>query len=316
MRSRPTSGRDSSAAPDVVNATWQELRLETARALADAGVERADTEARFMVEEASGSDAREWWSVAETLAPVRAEAHLRRMCERRRAGEPLQYALGSWSFRGIDVMVDRRVLIPRPETEWVVEVALEEAARVGLQRVSHRPPFDGEVRGYAADLGTGSGAIAIALEHALADVEVWATDASADALSVASANIAGHAATRVRLAEGSWFDALPQERRGRFSLVVTNPPYVAEREVESLPDEVRSHEPRHALVAGPTGLEALTEIIGAAPEWLARPATLVCEIAPTQADDVVALGAASSATEALVREDLARRPRVLVVRYG
>jgi release factor glutamine methyltransferase len=299
-----------------VNATWRELRTETARALAGAGIDGADTEARFMVEEASGSDAGEWWSVAETVAPRRAEAHLQRMCERRLAGEPLQYALGSWSFRGIDVMVDHRVLIPRPETEWVVEVALEEAERLGLQRVRHRPAFDGDVRGYAADLGTGSGAIAIALEHALADVEVWATDASADALRVASANIAGHAATRVRLAEGSWFGALPDEYRGRYSLVVTNPPYVAEREVSSLPDEVRTHEPRGAMVAGPTGLEALTAIIGAAPAWTARPATLVCEIAPAQSDDVVALAVASGATEALVRDDLVGRPRVLVARYG
>jgi release factor glutamine methyltransferase len=299
-----------------VATTWRALRAETARALTDAGFERADLEARFMVEEASGSDAGEWWSIAETVAPRRAEAHLRRMCERRLAGEPLQYAVGSWSFRGLDVMVDRRVLIPRPETEWVVEVALEEAARVGVQRVPRRQPFDGEVRGYVADLGTGSGAIAIALEHALADVEVWATDASADALSVASANIAGHAATRVRLAEGSWFDALPRELRGRYSLLVTNPPYVAESEVASLAEEVRAHEPRHALVAGPTGLEALTEIIRRAPRWLTRPATLVCEIAPTQADDVVALAAACGAGEAFVRDDLAGRPRVLVARYG
>ncbi len=113
------------------------------------------------------------------------------MCARRLRGEPLQYVLGAWSFRGLDLMVDRRVLIPRPETEWVVEIALEEAERIGLRRTGRRPTFDAEIAATVVDLGTGSGAIALALEAALPDVEVWATDASDDALAVASANIAG-----------------------------------------------------------------------------------------------------------------------------
>ena len=114
-------------------------------------------------------------------------------------------------------MVDRRVLIPRPETEWVVEVALEEAERLGLRRARRRPTFDAEIAATAVDLGTGSGAIALALEAELPEVEVWATDASADALAVASANIAGNGATRVRVAERSWFDGAPGPGAGSCS---------------------------------------------------------------------------------------------------
>ena len=107
-----------------------------------------------------------------------------------------------------------------------------------------------------ADLGTGSGALALALARELPDAEVWATDVSDDALAVARANLAGvgSAATRVRLARGSWFDALPTELRGRLRLVVSNPPYVAEHEVPDLPADVAEWEPRDALVSGPTGL--------------------------------------------------------------
>jgi len=119
------------------------------------------------------------------------------------------------------------VLIPRPETETVVEVALEEAERIGLRRAKRRLSLvDATTDAVVADLGTGSGAIALALESELPDVEVWASDVSADALNVARANMAGCAATRVQLAEGSWFDALPAELRGHLRLVVSNPPYV------------------------------------------------------------------------------------------
>ena len=125
------------------------------------------------------------------------------MVARRRAGEPLQYVLGSWGFRRLDLLVDRRVLIPRPETEQVVEVALE------LLAGRERPLV-------VADLGTGSGAIALSLARELPStgVEVWATDISTDALDVARANLAGlgRAAVNVRLAEGDWFGALPADR--------------------------------------------------------------------------------------------------------
>jgi release factor glutamine methyltransferase len=235
------------------------------------------------------------------------------MVERRLAGEPLQYVLGSWSFRGLDLMVDHRVLIPRPETEWVVEVALEEAARVGLRRGA-RAPLGSETSATVADLGTGSGAIALALESELADVEVWATDASADALAVAAANVAGCGAARVRLAEGSWFDALPSELAGTLALVVANPPYVAAHELDTLAPEVAGHEPHDALVSGPTGLEAIEVLLAQAPAWLAPGAAVVLEIAPHQADAAAGAARVAGFDDVRVLDDFTFRPRVLVAR--
>src|SRR5439155_1362369 len=185
------------------------------------------------------------------------------MVERRVAGEPLQYVLGAWGFRTLDLLVDRRVLIPRPETETTVEVALEQAKRVDDDPV------------VVVDLGTGSGAIALSMATEHDTAEVWATDASADALEVARANLTGvgsRVAPRVRLCEGWWFDALPGELRGHVDLVVSNPPYVADN--ETLPPEVRDWEPLAALFAGPTGLEAIELVLGLARAHDARHAHL------------------------------------------
>src|SRR4029077_488703 len=191
---------------------------EAARQLGAGGIVSAEAEARFLVEEVSGYGAADWAGIADATPSARHRDRLAALGERRIDGEPLQYVLGSWSFRGIDLMVDRRVLIPRPETEQVVEVALEEAVRRGMRRGPrrHLSLVDAEPTAAVADLGTGSGAIAIALDAELPDVAVWATDASTDALDVARANLAGCAATRVRLVEGSWFDALPGTLRGRL----------------------------------------------------------------------------------------------------
>lgn len=294
--------------------SWRELRARVEARLADAGVASPAAEARWLTEEASGFAGVEWVEVADRPPVARAADRLDVMVERRVAGEPLQYVLGSWSFRGLDLMVDPRVLIPRPETEAVVEVALEEAARLGLRRVATRAAVDGPVAVVVADLGTGSGAIALALDAELADVEVWATDVSADALSVARANVAGCGATRVRLAEGSWFDALPRECRGRLALVVSNPPYVAEHELGALPPDVVGYEPRTALCAGTAGTEALFHLVDAALEWLQPGGVLVLELAPHQAEVAVGRARATGYESVEVRDDLTARPRVLVAR--
>jgi release factor glutamine methyltransferase len=295
--------------------TWRDARADLARRLADAGLESAEAEARWMTEHASGYAGAEWLDVEDGEPHDRARAHLATMCERRIAGEPLQYVLGSWSFRGLDLMVDDRVLIPRPETEQVVEVALEEAERLGFRRGA-RGLVRYEPTATFADLGTGSGAIAIALEAELPEVEVWATDISEDALAVARANVAGAGAARVRLASGSWFDALPIELRGRLDVVVSNPPYVTDAEFAQLPDEIARYEPHRALVAGPRGTEALEHVLADAPRWLAERAAIVCEIAPHQTDAARALARSARYTAVEVRPDLTGRPRVLVARVG
>ena len=226
------------------------------------------------------------------------------MVERRGTGEPLQYVLGLWSFRRLELVVDRRVLIPRPETETVVEVALAELRRLGVER-----PL-------AVDLGTGSGAIALSIALEVPAARVWGTDRSEDALAVARANLAGmgsRVATRVRLAAGDWFDALPDELRHQVDLVVANPPYVGDD--EALPPEVADWEPPGALLAGPTGLAAVAEILAGAPAWLRRPGVVVVEIAPHQADRAVALAWAAGFTTVEVRPDLSGRLSALVGRY-
>ena len=237
----------------------------------------------------------------EDRATERAVSRLDAMVARRLLGEPLQYVLGHWSFRTLDLLVDRRVLIPRPETEHLVEVALS------IARATTGPLT-------IADLGTGSGAIAMALAAELfpRPLTVWATDASDDAVAVARANLAGmgRAAVAVRMEAGSWYDALPPDLAGRLDLVVSNPPYIGTN--EDLDERVRDWEPASALLAGPDGLDALREVIAGAPRWLAAGGSLVCEIGAAQGAAVIALAEAAGLTAARVEPDLAGHDRILV----
>ncbi len=164
------------------------------------------------------------------------------------------------------------------------------------------------------DLGTGSGAVALSVAAERDRVEIWATDASGDALDVARANLAasGMRGAAVRLVQGSWFEALPRELAGAVDLVVSNPPYVAE--ADPLPDEVARWEPGSALVAGPVGTECLEHLMRQAPRWLARPGALVLELAPQQAPAMVRLARQVGYVDVEVRDDLTGRPRALVAR--
>jgi release factor glutamine methyltransferase len=281
---------------------WQTLLDEAAGRLAGAGIENAEQEARWLVQRASGLEGAELIAGLEEPANLRDATFFYDMLERRLRGEPLQYVLGRWGFRVLDLYIDDRVLIPRPETEALTQMALEECRRL-------------EAR-LAVDLGTGSGAIAMALVVEWTGIEVWATDVSPDALAVARANVAGIGGmgAAVRLAEGSWYEALPAELAGAVDVIVSNPPYVAEFEVEDLPDEVRAWEPLEALVSGPTGLEAIERIVAEAPLWLAHPGSLVVEIAPHQAAEAEAMARAAGFGSASVWPDLTGRDRILLAR--
>ena len=297
--------------------TWADLRVRAEAHLRVTGVPRPDTEARWMVERVSGYDGAELITNEQELATAPAVQHLDDMLDRRTAGEPLQYVLGRWDFLGLDLLVDARVLVPRPETEVVAQTAIEEAVRLGSRRGKHDGWLAADTSYAVADLGTGSGAIALALARELPDAEVWATDASDAALAVARANVAGigSAATRVRLRTGSWFDALPPELRGALRVLVSNPPYVAEHEVTDLPSDVVDWEPRDALVSGPTGFEALEVLLAGAREWLdPAGAALVLELAPHQAERALELAAAAGFDDARVDRDLVGRARCLVAR--
>jgi release factor glutamine methyltransferase len=280
----------TNTAPSVTP-TWGALRRRAAARL------RSEAEARWLVEEVAG----EGWPA--TPVTGRSQRRFESLVERRAAGEPLQYVIGRWAFRTLDLMVDRRVLIPRPETEQVVESALAELDRVG--------PGPSVV----VDLGTGSGAIALSVAAERRQVEVWATDASQDALDVAAANLAGlggHPAARVRLARGRWWDALPDDLRGRVDLMISNPPYVSSGEMGDLDEAVVGWEPRAALEAGPSGLEAIEDILNGAADWLAPHGVAVVEIAPHQAGPATRAAGLAGFRQVEVRPDLAGRDRVLV----
>jgi release factor glutamine methyltransferase len=284
--------------------SWRELVAETAARLRATDGDASDRHARWLCEEASGHDGGELDAHLDDPATVRGVARLDDMIARRVAGEPLQYVLGHWPFRTLDLAVDRRVLIPRPETEQVVEVALGEIDRLGGR----------EREVVVVDLGTGSGAIALAVAVERPKARVWATDVDADALSVARANLAGigRAATRVTLSQGSWFVPLPDDVRGVVDVLVSNPPYVgASDEVDAA---VADWEPAGALWAEDEGLEAIAHLVEVAPSWLVPGGSLVVEIGERQGEAVRRLAEAEGYVDVDVLPDLSDRDRVLRAR--
>jgi release factor glutamine methyltransferase len=303
-------GRGGSAEP--VTVTWRQLWSETAAVIDDPATtsqrhgqagHRTRAVARWLCEGASGADGDEFLEILDEPATQRAVHALDAMVARLRAGEPLQYVLGRWAFRHLDLMIDRRVLIPRPETEQVVDVALRAARQ--LRTVGRRL--------LVADLGTGSGAIGLSLAHELPidAAEIWLTDVSPDALDVARANCAGvgRNAACVRTALGSWLDALPRGREGEFDLIVSNPPYVGDDDAD-LDDGVRDWEPQLALFGGGSGLDATRVIARDALQWLRPGGVLVLEISARSGRDVAGLLREAGYVDVLVTCDLAGADRV------
>jgi release factor glutamine methyltransferase len=278
-------------------------------------------EARWIAEEVLGS--------GSGSDPVAAEAQARidRLAARRSEGEPLQYVLGHWPFRTLDLVFDRRVLIARPETEQLVDVALRELdALRELTAPANGTPGESVV----VDLGTGSGAIGLSLAAETTGwvdrPQIWCCDVSDDALAVATENLATLrrlaplAADAVTLSSGDWWGALPASLAGRVRLVVSNPPYVGSGEWADLDPGIRSHEPEQALVAGDgrdgtPGLAAIEAVLDAAPRWLARPGTAVIEVAPHQAVAAQAVAHGAGVTAVRVEPDLAGRDRMLVATW-
>lgn len=211
---------------------------------------------------------------------------------RRRAGEPLQYLEEQIPFGPIEVSVNPSVLIPRPETEQLFELATHRVADPMV----------------IVDLCTGSGNLALALKHTFPDAVVYATDVSADAATVAEQN-ARDAGLDVTILEGDLFGPLPDHLQGRVDLIVANPPYLAEDELAGLPTDVRDHEPTVALVAGPNGDEVLAAIAVEAPLWLAPGGTIVCEISEFHGEEIADLFWALGGS---IEKDLAGKDRFVV----
>ncbi|MBT8197441.1 MAG: peptide chain release factor N(5)-glutamine methyltransferase [Acidimicrobiia bacterium] len=213
-----------------------------------------------------------------------------RLVARRVAGEPLQYLEGTVQFGPLELLCDRRALIPRPETELLWEMA-----------------SIGPAPAVIVDLCTGSGCLALACKHAFPAAEVHGADLSSEALALAREN-AGHVDLDVSWHRGDLFAALPDRLRGSVDLLVANPPYVARGDLAGLPDDVRDHEPEMALVSGPTGLETLERLAAELGDWLAPGARFLIEIGETQATSATALFAPFGP---VVHPDLAGRPRIV-----
>ena len=286
--------------------TWREVAAETEARLSGIAASPAN-ETRWIIERAAGFDGSEYILGLDEQVTERGMHFHDLMVERRLAGEPLQYVLGRWGFRTLDLFIDPRVLIPRPETEMVAGLAIDEL--VAMRR-------NGIDRPVAVDLGTGSGAIGLSMAVVVERAQIWITEASSEALVVARSNLAGigRAATRVSAAEGSWFDALPAELRGTVDLIVSNPPYVAVG--DEVEDVVRDWEPQTALFAGDDGLDDIRKIVTDAVTWLRPGGTLVLEMAPDQVPVVTDLALANSFVTVERHSDLAGRPRAVVARVG
>ncbi|NDY42829.1 peptide chain release factor N(5)-glutamine methyltransferase [Dissulfurirhabdus thermomarina] len=278
------------------------LRTAAGR-LAAAGIESPRLEAEFLLAAVLGEDDRFRLHARpeRPLSPGQS-ACLDAWVARRAAREPLAYILGRWEFWSRAFEVTPATLIPRPETERLVEAALALRDRGGWTAPR------------VLDLGTGSGVIAVTLAAEWPDARVVAVDASPEALAVARRNALAHGvAGRVRLVCSDWGSALAP-RGWAFDLVAANPPYVAAGDMAWLPPEVRDHEPRRALHGGPDGLDAVRRILAEARRLLRPGGRLLCEIGWDQAPAAAGLARRQGLDRVRVHRDLAGRDRVLAAR--
>jgi release factor glutamine methyltransferase len=282
----------------MTGATVRDALAAAIDALRAAGVEDPRLDAELLLGEAMGCERAVLVADNGAEVPPRVARLFGELVRRRLRREPVAYILGRKGFRDLELVVDRRVLVPRPETELLVELAVE----LGPARV--------------LDVGTGSGAIALAVADELPGCEVTATDTSPGALEVARGNAERLGlADRVRFLDGT----LPEDES--FDLVLANLPYVAERDWPSLQPEVTQWEPREALLAGPDGLDAYRSFIPGCGRALTRypgqsSTTLAVEVGEGQAEAVGALMREAGFGAIEARRDLARIERVVVGRVG
>ncbi|HSC29443.1 MAG TPA: peptide chain release factor N(5)-glutamine methyltransferase [Vicinamibacterales bacterium] len=281
---------------DAAGAPLQERIAEARRALTCAGVaeEEAALDADVLARHVLGWDRASLLARNREPAPTGFDAAFAALVSRRSAREPVALITGHREFWGIDLLVTPDVLVPRPETELVVETAIEVAERRRCRRI--------------ADIGTGSGCLAIALALEFPEAAVVATDVSRAALDLARQNAARHGVDRrVDFRHGDLLAPLD----GEFDLIVSNPPYVPAG--TPLPPEVERYEPHAALFAGDDGLDVIRELIRAAPAHLASGGVFVVEFGFGQADAARDLAAGAGWRVVSVRTDLQGIPRVAAI---
>ncbi len=273
-----------------------------ARYLEGRGVVKPRLNAEHLLSHCTGRSRTELYAYHDRPVSGREREEFAALLERRAAHEPLQYITGSKGFRYLELTVDRRVLIPRPETELLVERAV---------RLLNAAPGSPVV----VDVGTGSGCIALSISRECPAAVVYATEVSEEALEVARHNarrLGLHAA--VSFLRGDLLDALRGELAGGVDLIVSNPPYVRLSDFASLPPEVRDHEPYVSLVAGPTGTEVHLRLMRQAPRWLAPGGRLLMEGGEDQVYGLAREGLDLGYEAAEVHDDLNGSPRIVELR--
>ncbi|MDX1420282.1 MAG: peptide chain release factor N(5)-glutamine methyltransferase [Rubricoccaceae bacterium] len=283
--------------------TRRALLEQTLARLQEAGIEEARRNAEWLLEEGLGASRVEILARPEAPVSTGEALQVEALVARRLRREPLQYVLGHADFFGLRLRVTPAVLIPRPETEEVAEDALRR--------------LDGRETPWALDVGTGSGALALALKHRRPDAEVFACDVSEAALAVAADN-AERLGLAVSFVQGDVLDpAFGHDAPPSFDLVVSNPPYVPETERATLAPEVRDHEPAEALfVPGDDPLVFYRTLAARAPDLLKPGGWLVVETHADHGEAVRDLFAGAGLREAALRRDLAGRPRIVSARLS
>jgi release factor glutamine methyltransferase len=239
------------------------------------------------------------------------QAAIQRLVERRLLFEPIQYITGTQEFYGLALHVTKDVLIPRPETELLVEAVIQRYKSVPHSSQPHRDEWEPSREFRIADIGTGSGAIAIALAHELPQAFVTAIDLSPKSLAIAHENAVAHAVeTRISFIQSDLLEAVAGEPP--FDAIVSNPPYVPIADAETLHPQVRDHEPAQALFAGPTGLDIYTRLLPQAHALLKPNGLLALEIGHGQRDAIATLLTGWHKVEFL--NDLQQIPRVALAR--
>lgn len=296
-------GTDEPATPTTDVWTVQRILQWTTGFLKQKGVESARLEAELLLAHARNCPRIRLYTDFESVVPDAQRAVMREMVQRRARREPLAYIVGSREFYGRNFEVGQGVLIPRPETETLLDVCLE------------RIPKDQPVR--VAEVGFGSGCIAITLAKQRELCSVSATDQSAAALQFASRNVARHGvAERVTLLAGDCLQPLLSAGPASFDGLVSNPPYVRNDELAGLQPEVGLHEPHEALLAGDDGLDIVRRIITDAPRILKPGSFIALELDPAQCATVVRLLESAGFTDARVHKDLSGLDRIVEATFG
>lgn len=276
--------------------TVLEIIKRTTEFLDKRGVESARLNAELLIGHALGLKRMQLYLQFERPLTETELEKIRPLVKRRGNREPLQYITGETEFSGLKLKVDARALIPRPETERLIELLQEQLAV---------PPAS------ILDLGTGSGAIALALAKLFSESTVTAVDQSEAALALARENAeATGLAGRVTFLASDWFSALPPDRR--FQLIVANPPYLSDEETAAAQPEVKEFEPVTALSAGPNSTAALEQIISGARAWLEPGGLLACETGIAQHPQLLALAAGAGYARTESRQDLTGRDRYVL----